>query len=117
MENLLFLKKFALKFALFQINIDNFDLLTFQTKQALISRGVGKDKDHMYLQVHHLPKNVLETKLPGVLELSAIFTGVDATKEPIPVIPTVHYNMGGVPTNWKAQVRAKHRSRENHVIS
>ncbi|XP_041361360.1 succinate dehydrogenase [ubiquinone] flavoprotein subunit, mitochondrial-like [Gigantopelta aegis] len=67
-------------------------------------RGVGKDKDHIYLQLHHLPAELLHSKLPGISETAMIFSGVDVTKEPIPVLPTVHYNMGGVPTNFKGQV-------------
>ena len=67
-------------------------------------RGVGPDKDHVYLQLHHLPPQQLATRLPGISETAMIFAGVDVTKEPIPVLPTVHYNMGGVPTNYKGQV-------------
>lgn len=67
-------------------------------------RGVGQDKDHVYLQLHHLPVEQLNARLPGISETAMIFAGVDVTKEPIPVLPTVHYNMGGVPTNWKGQV-------------
>uniref|UniRef100_A0A667YDE3 Succinate dehydrogenase [ubiquinone] flavoprotein subunit, mitochondrial n=1 Tax=Myripristis murdjan TaxID=586833 RepID=A0A667YDE3_9TELE len=68
-------------------------------------RGVGPDKDHVYLQLHHLPPQQLATRLPGISETAMIFAGVDVTKEPIPVLPTVHYNMGGIPTNYKGQVR------------
>jgi succinate dehydrogenase/fumarate reductase flavoprotein subunit len=53
------------------------------------------------LHLNHLPQEVLAERLPGILETAHIFAGVDATKEPIPVLPTVHYNMGGIPTNWK----------------
>lgn len=67
-------------------------------------RGVGPDKDHVYLQLHHLPPDQLAARLPGISETAMIFAGVDVTREPIPVIPTVHYNMGGVPTNYKGQV-------------
>jgi len=67
-------------------------------------RGVGKDKDHVYLQLHHLPAEVLNARLPGISETAMIFAGVDVTREPIPVLPTVHYNMGGTPTNYKGQV-------------
>lgn len=70
-----------------------------------IYRGVGTEKDHVYLQLHHLPPEQLATRLPGISESAMIFAGVDVTKEPIPVIPTVHYNMGGIPTNYKGQVR------------
>ncbi|KAG0149506.1 hypothetical protein CROQUDRAFT_653586 [Cronartium quercuum f. sp. fusiforme G11] len=67
-------------------------------------RGVGPDKDHCYLQLSHLPPDVLHERLPGISETAAIFAGVDVTKEPIPVLPTVHYNMGGIPTNYHGQV-------------
>jgi len=62
-------------------------------------RGVGPNKDHMYLHLDHLPAEVLHKRLPGISETAMIFAGVDVTKEPIPIIPTVHYNMGGIPTN------------------
>lgn len=58
----------------------------------------------MYLQLHHLPAEQLHSRLPGISETAMIFAGVDVTREPIPVLPTVHYNMGGVPTNYKGQV-------------
>ncbi|KAJ2718475.1 succinate dehydrogenase flavoprotein subunit [Coemansia sp. Benny D115] len=58
-------------------------------------RGVGPEKDHIYLQLSHLPPDVLAERLPGISETAGIFAGVDVTKEPIPVLPTVHYNMGG----------------------
>jgi succinate dehydrogenase / fumarate reductase flavoprotein subunit len=67
-------------------------------------RGVGEKKDHIYLHLEHLPADVLDQRLPGIVETARIFAGVDAHKEPIPVIPTVHYVMGGVPTNIKCEV-------------
>lgn len=67
-------------------------------------RGVGPDKDHVYLQLSHLPKELIYERLPGIAETASVFSGVDVTKEPIPVLPTVHYCMGGVPTNWKGEV-------------
>lgn len=72
---------------------------------------MGPEKDHVYLQLHHLPPQQLATRLPGISETAMIFAGVDVTKEPIPVLPTVHYNMGGVPTNYKGQVGSNARSR------
>ena len=66
-------------------------------------RGVGPEKDHMYLQLSHIPAPVLKERLPGISETAHIFAGVDVTKEPIPILPTVHYNMGGIPTNWKVK--------------
>lgn len=67
-------------------------------------RGCGPEKDHVYLQLHHLPPEQLAQRLPGISETAMIFAGVDVTREPIPVLPTVHYNMGGVPTNYRGQV-------------
>jgi succinate dehydrogenase / fumarate reductase flavoprotein subunit len=67
-------------------------------------RGVGSGADHIYLHLEHLGSEVLEERLPGITETARIFAGVDAAKQPIPVLPTVHYNMGGVPTNYNGQV-------------
>jgi len=67
-------------------------------------RGVGPQKDHIFLHLDHLSPEILHTRLPGISETAKIFAGVDVTREPIPVLPTVHYNMGGVPTNYKAEV-------------
>src|SRR6266446_9627622 len=67
-------------------------------------RGVGEKKDHIHLHLEHLPAAVLDQRLPGIVQSARTFAGVDAHKEPIPVIPTVHYVMGGIPTNIKAEV-------------
>ncbi|TVY76062.1 putative succinate dehydrogenase [ubiquinone] flavoprotein subunit [Lachnellula suecica] len=67
-------------------------------------RGCGPDKDHIFLQLSHLPAEIIHERLPGIAETANIFSGIDITKEPIPVLPTVHYCMGGVPTNYKGQV-------------
>ena len=69
-------------------------------------RGVGKEGDHIELNLNHLPPEVLHERLPGISESARIFAGVDVTKEPIPVLPTVHYNMGGIPTNYWGEVLA-----------
>ncbi|KAE9612988.1 putative succinate dehydrogenase (quinone) [Lupinus albus] len=69
------------------------------TMEIREGRGVGPLKDHIYLHLNHLPPDLLKERLPGISETAAIFAGVDVTKEPIPVLPTVHYNMGGIPTN------------------
>ena len=68
------------------------------------NRGVGVSKDHIFLHLEHLGAEVLNKRLPGITETARIFSGVDATKEPIPVLPTVHYNMGGIPTNYHGEV-------------
>ncbi|MBT8066027.1 MAG: succinate dehydrogenase flavoprotein subunit [Gammaproteobacteria bacterium] len=67
-------------------------------------RGVGAEKDHIHLHLEHLGPEVIEERLPGIAESARIFAGVDVTKEPIPVLPTVHYNMGGIPANFNGQV-------------
>jgi len=69
-------------------------------------RGIGDQADHIHLHLEHLGADVLNKRLPGITETARIFSGVDATKEPIPVLPTVHYNMGGVPTNYRGEVIA-----------
>jgi len=74
------------------------------TMEIREGRGVGPNKDHIYLHLDHLPPETLAERLPGISETAKIFAGVDVTKEPAPVLPTVHYNMGGIPTNWKCQV-------------
>jgi succinate dehydrogenase / fumarate reductase flavoprotein subunit len=67
-------------------------------------RGAGKDKDHIKLHLDHLDSKVIDERLPGIAEAAKTFANVDVSKEPIPVVPTVHYNMGGIPTNYKAEV-------------
>lgn len=74
------------------------------TLEIKAGRGVGPEKDHMYLQLHHLPPAVLNERLPGISETAAIFSGVDVQREPIPILPTVHYNMGGIPTRFTGEV-------------
>jgi succinate dehydrogenase (ubiquinone) flavoprotein subunit len=74
------------------------------TMEIFAGRGVGPEKDHIYLHLNHLDPAVLHERLPGIAETAKIFSNVDVTKEPIPVVPTVHYNMGGVPTNYKTEV-------------
>lgn len=69
-------------------------------------RGVGPHKDHVHLHLEHLDPKILEERLPGITESSRIFAGVDITREPIPVLPTVHYNMGGIPTNYHGEALA-----------
>ena len=75
-----------------------------ETVEILEGRGVGPNKDHCHLHLEHLGADVLAEKLPGISETAKIFAGVDVTREPIPVLPTVHYNMGGIPTNFHGEV-------------
>ncbi|WOH51026.1 succinate dehydrogenase flavoprotein subunit [Bradyrhizobium sp. sBnM-33] len=79
-------------------------------------RGVGKKKDHIYLHLDHLDPKVLQERLPGISESAKIFANVDVTREPIPIVPTVHYNMGGIPTNYHAEVLTKKDGDDNAVV-
>merc|ERR1712085_227338 len=85
------------------------------TMEIREGRGVGPNKDHVYLHLDHLPPETLAQRLPGISETASIFAGVDVTKEPIPVLPTVHYNMGGVPTNYRGQV-ITHKDGKDAVV-
>jgi succinate dehydrogenase / fumarate reductase flavoprotein subunit len=67
-------------------------------------RGVGEHKDHIFLHLDHLDPKILHERLPGITETAKTFAGVDLTREPVPVVPTVHYNMGGIPTNYHGEV-------------
>ena len=79
-------------------------------------RGIGPDKDHIHLHLEHLGPEVLAERLPGISETAKIFAGVDVTKEPIPVLPTVHYNMGGIPANFAGQVVTKRGDDPDSVV-
>ena len=79
-------------------------------------RGVGKGKDHLFLHLDHLDPAILHERLPGISESAKIFAGVDVTREPIPVLPTVHYNMGGIPTNFHAEVVTKKGGDDNAIV-
>jgi len=85
------------------------------TKEVLEGRGVGNDKDHVYLHLDHIDSKILEERLPGISESARIFAGVDVTQSPIPVIPTVHYNMGGIPTNFHGEVMDLVKGDEKNV--
>jgi len=85
-------------------------------KEILEGRGVGPNKDHILLKIDHIGADVIMEKLPGIHELALVFAGVDCTKEPIPVVPTAHYQNGGIPTNYKTQVvKAKGSDPEDTV--
>lgn len=79
-------------------------------------RGVGAENDHIYLHLDHLPAEVINHRLPGISESAKIFAGVDVTSEPIPVLPTVHYNMGGIPTNYWGEVVSPTIDNPNAII-
>ncbi|MBI2233846.1 MAG: succinate dehydrogenase flavoprotein subunit [Micavibrio aeruginosavorus] len=79
-------------------------------------RGVGEHKDHIHLNLMHLDPDIIHSRLPGIAESARVFAGVDVTREPIPVLPTVHYNMGGVPTNVHTEVLNPTASDPNRVV-
>ncbi|MGB3625136.1 MAG: FAD-binding protein, partial [Henriciella sp.] len=79
-------------------------------------RGVGGENDHIHLHLEHLPAEALAERLPGISETAKVFSGVDVTKEPIPVLPTVHYNMGGIPTNYHGEVLTKKGADPDSVV-
>jgi succinate dehydrogenase / fumarate reductase flavoprotein subunit len=79
-------------------------------------RGVGPKKDHIFLHLDHLDPKILHERLPGISESARIFAGVDVTKEPIPVLPTVHYNMGGIPTNFFSEVVTREGTDPDKVV-
>jgi len=79
-------------------------------------RGVGPNKDHINLHLDHLDPKVLHERLPGISESAKIFAGVDVTREPIPVLPTVHYNMGGIPTNYHGEVVTLKNGNPDEVV-
>jgi len=85
------------------------------TMEVREGRGVGEHKDHAYLNLMHLGPEVIHERLPGIAETARIFAGVDVTKQPIPVSPTVHYNMGGIPTNYHGEVVQK-RGTDNDAV-
>jgi succinate dehydrogenase / fumarate reductase flavoprotein subunit len=79
-------------------------------------RGVGPNKDHILLHLEHVDEDTLHERLPGITETARIFCGVDITREPIPVLPTVHYNMGGIPTNYHGEVLSPTKADQNAVV-
>ncbi len=87
--------------------------MTVEIKEG---RGVGPNKDHIFLHLDHLDPKVIHERLPGISESARIFAGVDVTKEPIPVLPTVHYNMGGIPANYHGEVLTKVGEDNDHVV-
>jgi succinate dehydrogenase flavoprotein subunit len=86
------------------------------TMEIREGRGVGDEGDHLHLNLAHLPAEALHERLPGISESAKVFAGVDVTKEPIPVLPTVHYNMGGIPTNYWGEVLNPTADEPNAVV-
>ena len=79
-------------------------------------RGVGKEQDHIFLHLEHLGPEVIDERLPGIAETARIFSGVDVTRAPIPVLPTVHYNMGGIPANYHGEIVTKRDGNAETVV-
>ncbi len=86
------------------------------TMEIRAGRGVGEHKDHVYLHLNHLSPEILHERLPGISDTAKIFAGVDITTQPIPVLPTVHYNMGGIPTNYHGQVITKEKDNCHKIV-
>jgi succinate dehydrogenase / fumarate reductase flavoprotein subunit len=86
------------------------------TMEILEGRGVGEKNDHIHLNLQHLGPEVIEDRLPGIAETARVFADVDVTKDPIPVLPTVHYNMGGVPTNIHTEVITENSNGEMEIV-
>ncbi len=86
------------------------------TMEIREGRGVGEHGDHIHLNLSHLPPEALHVRLPGISESAKIFAGVDVTKQPIPVLPTVHYNMGGIPTNYWGEVLNPTTDDPNRIV-
>ncbi|MDC9701271.1 MAG: succinate dehydrogenase flavoprotein subunit [Alphaproteobacteria bacterium] len=86
------------------------------TMEIRDGRGLGKEKDHLHLHLSHLDPDILVERLPGISESARIFSGVDVTREPIPVLPTVHYNMGGIPANFRGEVLSGKNSDPDAIV-
>jgi succinate dehydrogenase flavoprotein subunit len=86
------------------------------TREIREGRGVGPEKDHIFLHLNHLAPETLHERLPGISETAKVFAGVDVTRDPIPVLPTVHYNMGGIPTNYHGEVLTKKNGDPDTVV-
>jgi len=86
------------------------------TMEIREGRGVGEEKDHVHLHLEHLGAEVIQERLPGIAETAKIFANVDINKDPIPVLPTVHYNMGGVPTNYHGEVITTNAAGEEQIV-
>ncbi len=110
-------EKFMEKYAPSAKDLASRDVVSRSITQEIVEgRGVGEEKDHVLLHLENIEKKILNEKLPGISETAKIFSGVDVSKEPIPVIPTVHYNMGGIPTNINAEVIKSNPSGSQDVV-
>jgi len=110
-------EKFMEKYAPNARDLASRDVVSRSITQEIVEgRGVGEEKDHVLLHLENIDKKILVEKLPGISETAKIFSGVDVSKQPIPVIPTVHYNMGGIPTNINAEVIKSNPSGSQEIV-
>jgi len=110
-------EKFMEKYAPNAKDLASRDVVSRSITQEIVEgRGVGEEKDHVLLHLENIDKKILDEKLPGISETAKIFSGVDVSKQPIPVIPTVHYNMGGIPTNISAEVIKSNPSGSQEIV-
>jgi succinate dehydrogenase / fumarate reductase flavoprotein subunit len=110
-------ERFMLRYAPSAKDLASRDVVSrSMTVEIREGRGVGEHKDHIHLHLEHLDPDIIHSRLPGIAETAKIFSGVDVTKEPIPVLPTVHYNMGGIPTNWKTEVVSPDKNDPNRIV-
>ena len=110
-------EKFMEKYAPSAKDLASRDVVSRSITQEIVEgRGVGEEKDHVLLHLENIDKKILDEKLPGISETAKIFSGVNVSKQPIPVIPTVHYNMGGIPTNINAEVIKSNPSGSQEVV-
>ncbi|KAG5865581.1 Succinate dehydrogenase, partial [Gonioctena quinquepunctata] len=86
------------------------------TQEILEGRGCGPEKDYVHLQLHHLPREKILLRLPGIKQTASDFAGVDILRENMPIIPTVHYTMGGIPTNYKGQALTQVAPGKDQII-
>ena len=110
-------EKFMEKYAPSAKDLASRDVVSRSITQEIVEgRGVGEEKDHVLLHLENIDKKILDEKLPGISETAKIFSGVNVSKQPIPVIPTVHYNMGGIPTNINAEVIKSNPSGSQEIV-
>mmetsp|Transcript_7511 Transcript_7511/g.22787 ORF Transcript_7511/g.22787 Transcript_7511/m.22787 type:complete len:649 (+) Transcript_7511:62-2008(+) len=110
-------ERFMLRYAPTAKDLASRDVVSRAMQQEIVEgRGCGPEKDHIHLHLDHIPPDVLKERLPGIMETAKIFSGVDVTKEPIPVLPTVHYNMGGIPTNYKGEVLTVDKDGKDKIV-
>jgi succinate dehydrogenase / fumarate reductase flavoprotein subunit len=111
-------EEFMRRYAPKAVNLASRDVVSrSMTIEIMEGRGVGAKKDHIFLDLSHIPADVLHQRLPGISETAKIFAGVDVTKQPIPVLPTVHYNMGGIPTNYHCEVVTLKNGNPDNVVN